>query len=294
MNRPTTADATPIRDVADTAFWVAHYRAVESERPDALFTDPLAPDLVGSRGPAIARRLGHRGTMTQFSVVMRTWIIDRLVRRLVDEGLDTVLNLGAGMDTRPYRLGLPSSLRWIEVDQEAVIAHKSRSLASETPTVDLRRIALDLLQRPQRQEVLARVAEESKSVLVLTEGLLPYFDEQQVGELADDLHATPKIDAWIAEYFAPSVYRYLRERKRARVMRNAPFRFFPDDWFGFFETRGWKPSEMRFVGEEARSVGRRAPLPRWLRMLRLFAGRRRRAAWDRTAAYVVYQRCDEG
>jgi O-methyltransferase involved in polyketide biosynthesis len=33
---------TLIANVSDTSFWVAHYRAVESERPDALFRDPLA------------------------------------------------------------------------------------------------------------------------------------------------------------------------------------------------------------------------------------------------------------
>jgi O-methyltransferase involved in polyketide biosynthesis len=33
---------TLIENVSDTAFWIAHCRALESERPDALFHDPLA------------------------------------------------------------------------------------------------------------------------------------------------------------------------------------------------------------------------------------------------------------
>jgi O-methyltransferase involved in polyketide biosynthesis len=31
-----------IEHVTDTAFWIASLRALESERPDALFHDPLA------------------------------------------------------------------------------------------------------------------------------------------------------------------------------------------------------------------------------------------------------------
>jgi O-methyltransferase involved in polyketide biosynthesis len=39
-----------IRNVSDTARWVAMYRAQESARPDALFHDPWAERLGGDRG----------------------------------------------------------------------------------------------------------------------------------------------------------------------------------------------------------------------------------------------------
>ena len=39
--------STPISHVSDTAHWVAMYRAMESERPDALFRDPHARRLAG-------------------------------------------------------------------------------------------------------------------------------------------------------------------------------------------------------------------------------------------------------
>jgi O-methyltransferase involved in polyketide biosynthesis len=42
-------NANPIRNVSDTALWVATYRALESERPDALFNDPFARRLAGVR-----------------------------------------------------------------------------------------------------------------------------------------------------------------------------------------------------------------------------------------------------
>ena len=50
-------DTNPIRNVSDTALWVAIYRAMESERPDALFQDPYARRLGGERGQAIVEAL---------------------------------------------------------------------------------------------------------------------------------------------------------------------------------------------------------------------------------------------
>jgi len=43
-----------IQHVSDTALWVAGCRAIETERPDALFRDPLAVSLAGERGLQIA------------------------------------------------------------------------------------------------------------------------------------------------------------------------------------------------------------------------------------------------
>ena len=41
-------DEGGLRNISDTAHWVAFYRALESERPDALFRDPFARPLAGA------------------------------------------------------------------------------------------------------------------------------------------------------------------------------------------------------------------------------------------------------
>ena len=46
-----------IRDISDTARWVAWFRAEESDRPDARFKDPFARRLAGERGEKIAQEL---------------------------------------------------------------------------------------------------------------------------------------------------------------------------------------------------------------------------------------------
>jgi methyltransferase (TIGR00027 family) len=100
---------TPVlQSLSDTALLVAYHRALESARPDALFRDPYAGRLAGQRGEQVVRQLrwGKRGA---WSTITRTVLLDEIVLRLVGEGLDTVVNLAAGLDSRPYRLPLPSS-----------------------------------------------------------------------------------------------------------------------------------------------------------------------------------------
>lgn len=46
-----------------------------------------------------------------FAMTLRTVAIDRLVQMAIARGVDTVINLGAGLDTRPYRMELPPTLR---------------------------------------------------------------------------------------------------------------------------------------------------------------------------------------
>jgi O-methyltransferase involved in polyketide biosynthesis len=89
-----------IGNVSDTAFWVAHYRALESERKDALFHDPFAAMLAGERGREIAKSMPMAG-IPGWVMALRTVIIDDFIRRAIAEGADAVVNLGAGLDARP-------------------------------------------------------------------------------------------------------------------------------------------------------------------------------------------------
>lgn len=270
--------AQPIESVADTAFWVATYRANEGERPDALFHDPLAARLVEGRGRAIAAQIPG-SAYTAWSVVLRTCIIDDYVRAAIADGCDTVVNLGAGLDTRPYRMELPPSLRWIEVDFASTIDFKEQRLAGETPRCQLSRVRLDLSDAAARRALFDEVQARAGKVFVLTEGVVPYLSNADVAALAADLHAEPRFAFWVLEVTSPRLMRLSRffRRGHRRYLVNAPIRFRPSDWSAFFAERGWTPKVIRSLAEEGRRRNRPFPLPRWARLLlRLVLGGRRR------------------
>jgi O-methyltransferase involved in polyketide biosynthesis len=76
-----------IRNISDTARWVAVYRAQETERTDAVFRDPFARRLAGERGEQIARSMPLGGD-NAWSMITRTYLVDELIRAELQRGHD--------------------------------------------------------------------------------------------------------------------------------------------------------------------------------------------------------------
>ncbi len=279
-----------IDHVSDTAFWVAWFRAQEGLRPDALFRDPLAAKLAGERGERLAKHMGIQRAMA-WSMALRTRIIDDYILEAVEAGAGCIVNLGAGLDTRPYRLDLPAELTWIEADFPAVIAYKSGVLSDEAPRCHLSRIACDLYDAEARRRLLDQVAAVGSSALVLTEGVILYLDNAALAALANDLHEYPAITHWITDYFSPL---FEKVSARGKVMKNlaqnAPFRFKPGlqsiDWSAFFARHGWQVDRVRLIGEEDRKYGREWPVNPLIAWLMAFAPEARLRPYRRMNGYV--------
>src|SRR5258708_4864883 len=175
-----------VRGVADTALWVAYFRARETQRSDALFRDPFAERLAGERGFHIANTLPD-GNNHEWAWVARTYLFDQFILRVIQEGVDLVINLAAGLDARPYRMDLPPSLQWVEVDFPEIISYKKDILASEKPACRLEQIPLDLSDVPARRALFADLNRRATKIAVASEGLLIYFTTEDVGALAKDL-----------------------------------------------------------------------------------------------------------
>ena len=94
--------------------------------------------------------------------------------------MDTVINLAAGLDSRPYRLDLPAALHWVEVDLPGILSEKEKVLAAEKPKCRLERIKQDLRDLEARHALFSRLNAGAGKALVLTEGLLMYLPPDDV------------------------------------------------------------------------------------------------------------------
>jgi len=280
------SNAAMIGDVADTARWVAYFRALESERPDRLFHDPFARALAGTRGRAIAEAL-PKGPLS-WSLAVRTRAFDELILDAIRDGVRIVLNLAAGLDTRPYRLSLPADVRWIEADFPSILDLKDAALSRERPNCEVERVPVDVTDRKGRVGLFERVGASGETsgerVLVVTEGLLVYLEPDVVASLADDLHRLPK-SQWLLEMIAPLV---LARQKRlwGRALRpaRAEHKFAPPEGLAFFASHGWTPSVTRALLDEAQRLRREMPMA-WLVHL---GARFAPARYDRLRRAVLY------
>jgi methyltransferase (TIGR00027 family) len=268
-----------IRNISDTARWVAVYRARESDRPDAIFRDPFARRLAGERGEQIANSM-PLGRDNDWSMVTRTYLIDQFVMEQVHEGVDMVVNLAAGLDTRPYRMQLPSSLHWIEVDLPEILDYKEGILRAEKPVCALERFRLDLSNVNARRELFLQLGSRAKKALIITEGLVIYLTADEVSALAQDLAASPSFHSWILDIASPGLLRMLQKRMAAQLNQAAPFKFAPDEGPDFFLRHGWKPADVRSLLKNAARLKRLSFFLRLIALLPESESSRRNRPWS--------------
>ena len=230
-----------IRNISDTALWVAVYRADESDRSDAVFHDPYARKLAGERGQKIVEAMKD-GSKNSWSFIARTFLFDEFVMQHVNVGYDMVINLASGLDTRPYRLPLPSSVTWIDIDLPETINYMNNMMEGERANCKLERIALDLSLREERFILFKELASRGKKILVVAEGLIGYLNDRAAGSLAYDLSRERNFKHWVLDIMSPGLLP-LVQQEMGTLLDDAksPLVFAPKEGENFFRLFKWKP-----------------------------------------------------
>jgi methyltransferase (TIGR00027 family) len=279
-----------IENVSDTARWVAVYRAMETARPDAIFRDPYAARLAGEKGEAIVDAM-KRGRQMAWAMIVRTAVFDEIIEAQIRAGVDQVVNLAAGLDTRPWRMKLPRDLRWTDVDLPGILDYKLETMRDEQPVCRYDAVRADLREAAVREELFARLGAQSRRTLVVTEGLLIYLTPEQVGALATDLHRPPSFHSWLIDLARPELLKIM-ERFWGRSMGNvnAPFQFAPDENTKFFEPFGWREVEFRSSMEEARRLHREMSMMWLWRLLGRLRSAKVQEQYKRFSGIVLFDR----
>jgi methyltransferase (TIGR00027 family) len=281
-----------IEHISDTARWVAVYRAMETERPDAIFRDPFARRLAGPEGAAIVDGL-RQGKAAAWAMIVRTAIIDEFIRDALAGGVDLIVNLAAGLDARPWRMELPPRLRWVDVDLPGILDYKLDVLADETPRCAYEAIRADLTGEARRREVLTEATADSERVLVVTEGLLIYLTREQVSALASDLHAISAIRSWVIDLASPRMIQWIQRSWSQHASDGAaPFQFAPEEGTDFFAPLGWREAAFRSMFEESFRLDRAMRMAWLIKLISRFQSRERREEGRRMSGVVLLERDD--
>ncbi len=187
--------------VAETAVGAAMMRARESARADGLFVDPYAAAFVAavppifSDGPTSQDDPAMADIEAAFEEVMavRTRFFDDFVTAAAANGVHQVMLVGAGLDTRAYRLDWPSGVRLFELDLAAVLNFKNRVLAENAAQLRCERItvAVDLQRSDWTTTTLDAGFEPGRPAAWVAEGIVPYLTNDaaermllRIGELS--------------------------------------------------------------------------------------------------------------
>ncbi|MBK3630203.1 class I SAM-dependent methyltransferase [Streptomyces sp. MBT49] len=252
-----------------TAVGVARVRARESEREDALFRDPLAQAFATAGGPGAsspppsgdeAARRRRRGVA--FSVVVRTRFLDDLLRQACASGIRQVVLLGAGMDSRAFRMDWPEGTRLFEVDTAGPLDFKASVLRQERAVARCERIAVAVDLREDWPGALAAAGHDPAAPTVwIAEGLLIYLPEDAVELLLARIGARSAAGSRLGLTLGS---RGVIERFGADAAPGSAASLWvsemPDDPVGWLAGHGWEAAA-HTLRERAAAYGRPAGTP---------------------------------
>jgi O-methyltransferase involved in polyketide biosynthesis len=158
--------------VSETLLIPLNYRVEESRRPSSAFKDEMGERFHSAIEYDWSKLQGH--SFQAGVMAVRTAILDEQVSEFLAKAPDgTVVNLGAGLDTRFYRLdnGL---VRWIEMDLPGVISFRRRLEGPDNARHRL--VAGSVLEDGWIREASR---DAGRKVLLVAEGLLSYFTEEE-------------------------------------------------------------------------------------------------------------------
>jgi methyltransferase (TIGR00027 family) len=268
---------------AQTAFGPMVLAAVEQNEPPGrrLVDDDLAylflPTplrwLVAATRSAPMRRLMIRGSEFTgpglwVNMACRKRFIDDKLKEALDD-IDAVVILGAGLDTRPYRLTRQRRIPVFEVDLPVNIARKAktvRRVLGELP-LSVRLVAVDF----ERDDLLTSLAEHGYRTdyraLFICEGVTQYLTEDAVRRILEGLRAAAPgsrlVFTYVRRDFIEGTNRYnTRTLYRNTRQRQQLWHFGlePDEVAEFIADYGWRLVEQagpdEFVERYVEPTGR--------------------------------------
>jgi O-methyltransferase involved in polyketide biosynthesis len=243
--------------IPDSSLLSAACRAHETRRTDHLVDDPFAAGLSGARGEDLYAAYPADEILSAILCLSIAIVDDLLLHAVVDYHIHTVADLVPGLDPRPYRLGLPSDLRWVEVDLDSVHAYEALRLANATPHCQVRRVGADLSTSDGRVRATHEIAKDVTHGLVLTGTGFHDLPRGAVDDLLARVGGAFKL--WILAGPARFVWPKLAAATSASP-EEAPASSM-DELLAMFERRGWQPVEYRALEEEALRLAPRRVMP---------------------------------
>ncbi len=222
--------------VSDTAFYTCGIRAQDAESAHPVCNDQYARRFMNARGAEVfsmfsGDRMGSNAHLARHSM------IDALLRARLAAAPDTcVVTIGAGFDSRPYRI---QGGAWIELDEPGIIEYKNQRLAVTDCANGLSRISVDF-GRDRLYEKLPQLVPASKVVVVI-EGVFFYLAEEQIHETLKALQQAYPGHELICDLMTRRLIesRYRKNHKKLQQM-NAPFKFLADAPASTFTQAGYR------------------------------------------------------
>jgi methyltransferase (TIGR00027 family) len=253
--------------IAKTAWYCCGARAADAASSRPICGDGFAQCFMHTeQAQAVWRHFRHFASANAANAARHRLIDDLLCERLARNPHLPVLLLGAGFDTRAYRL--PGGT-WLEVDQPSLIEHKNDCLPADQAANPLRRVAIDFEHEPLAQRLAPALADPTwrahrGTPVVVLEGVSMYLDATTLGKTLALLHQLlPRhtlivdlLDSRFERLYGGAMQRAIGKLGGAMAPALA-------DPAGYVGSLGYHQVQALSIAERAVAHGA-LPIPRWL------------------------------
>ena len=185
-----------------TAQGVAKQRLIETiaGADKRVINDPYADSFV--IGSGFIKLMGHKLNVWLSKklapgfhehLISRTKFIDELIEKSAVSGIEQYVILGAGYDSRAYRLELPSSMKIFEVDQPEVSDNKLAKLPKELPNSEnVTYVNIDFSYQSLTTQLIDAGFDQKQSTIFTLEGVSQYITKEAVSSTIKELASLTK------------------------------------------------------------------------------------------------------
>lgn len=167
--------------VAETMLIPLYFRALASKMKNPPIMDLKAIELIDKIDYDFSKYSGNK--MTHMGVTVRTIYFDREAKEFIKENPEcNCINIGCGLDTRFFRVD-NGKLEWYNVDLPSVIEVRKKLIEKEDRVTTIEGSALE-------EKWTNKITQKNLPTLIIMEGLLMYFTEQEVKLLLNILSKT--------------------------------------------------------------------------------------------------------
>lgn len=160
--------------ISRTAYYTLGVRAADAATPKPILGDTFAQKFMNDDAKAVWEEFTAFPKPNAGNAARHAMIDEHLRRALAADPQATIVIIGAGFDTRAFRL---RGGQWFELDEPEILTYKESRLPAAAAPNPLRRMAIEFAREPLADK-LATIGAPS-GVHVVIEGVLMYLTRDQ-------------------------------------------------------------------------------------------------------------------
>lgn len=233
--------------ISKTAFYCCGVRMQDAESDNPVCGDVYAKTFMNEEGLRVLEAFKDETSPNATNVVRHRIIDDFLRAELRQNPEMRVVTIGAGFDSRPYRI---DGGTWIEIDEPQIIAYKNERLPVENSANALSRIPMDFATDSLEEKLAAAASDEP--VVIVIEGVFVYLSEAEIAELLQKLHRLFPRHRLICDLVSQDFFEQYSKSLHEKINDiGTAFRFTADEPENIFLKSGYRRTQWISIIERA-------------------------------------------